>query len=130
MTTPVRLQLSRKPGFNLQALSLAANGLPAVKVDRGTAFGNPFVIGEPVDRKQAKRWGWWPLGFPDFVATDAEVSVRRFRAVLLSDEAIHVHVQTQLRGKNLACWCKPGSPCHAAVLLALANRPTCDEVKP
>lgn len=26
-----------------------------------------------------------------------------------------------LRGKNLACWCKPGEPCHADVLLELAN---------
>jgi hypothetical protein len=30
----------------------------------------------------------------------------------------HVH---ELRGKNLACWCKPGEPCHADVLLELAN---------
>ena len=27
----------------------------------------------------------------------------------------------ELRGKNLACWCKPGSPCHADVLLEIAN---------
>jgi hypothetical protein len=26
-----------------------------------------------------------------------------------------------LRGKNVACWCKPGAPCHADVLLELAN---------
>lgn len=26
-----------------------------------------------------------------------------------------------LRGKSLACWCKPGEPCHADVLLELAN---------
>lgn len=29
----------------------------------------------------------------------------------------------ELRGKNLACWCKPGAPCHADVLLELANGP-------
>ena len=28
-----------------------------------------------------------------------------------------------LKGKNLACWCPPGQPCHADVLLKLANRP-------
>lgn len=121
MTTPVRLQLSRRPGFRLQEASRAVNGLPAVKVDRGTDFGNPFVVGEPVDGRQARRWGWWPLGFPGFVATDAEHAVRRFRAVLVSDEAIHAHVRTHLAGKNLACWCRPGAPCHADVLLALAN---------
>jgi len=26
-----------------------------------------------------------------------------------------------LRGKNLACWCELGKPCHADVLLVLAN---------
>ncbi len=26
-----------------------------------------------------------------------------------------------LRGKNLACYCKPASPCHADVLLEIAN---------
>lgn len=26
-----------------------------------------------------------------------------------------------LEGKNLACWCKPGYPCHADALLELAN---------
>ncbi|UXU75524.1 MULTISPECIES: DUF4326 domain-containing protein [unclassified Paracoccus (in: a-proteobacteria)] len=27
-----------------------------------------------------------------------------------------------LRGRPLACWCPPGCPCHADVLLDLANR--------
>lgn len=31
-------------------------------------------------------------------------------------------IQDNLRGKNLACYCKPDSPCHADVLLELANR--------
>jgi len=29
----------------------------------------------------------------------------------------------ELRGKNLACWCKAGTPCHADILLRLANVP-------
>ena len=28
---------------------------------------------------------------------------------------------SELRGKNLACWCPLTSPCHADVLLELAN---------
>lgn len=31
-------------------------------------------------------------------------------------------IRAELRGKNLACWCPPGVPCHADVLLELANR--------
>ncbi|MFZ5773087.1 MAG: DUF4326 domain-containing protein, partial [Thermodesulfobacteriota bacterium] len=36
------------------------------------------------------------------------------------------HIQGEnlddLRGKDLACWCKDGEPCHADVLLEMANR--------
>ena len=28
-----------------------------------------------------------------------------------------------LRGKDLACWCRVGNPCHADVLIEFANRP-------
>lgn len=33
-----------------------------------------------------------------------------------------------LRGANLACWCRLYQPCHADVLLELANRPVCEEI--
>jgi hypothetical protein len=41
---------------------------------------------------------------------------------------------SELRGKNLACWCpiildKQYVPCHADVLLELANNMTSDEVR-
>ena len=41
----------------------------------------------------------------------------------------HIH---ELRGKNLACWCKLPKPyeldrCHAATLLQLANKPALPE---
>ena len=29
---------------------------------------------------------------------------------------------SELRGKNLVCWCRLDQPCHADVLLELANR--------
>lgn len=31
-------------------------------------------------------------------------------------------IRTELAGKNLACWCPEGQPCHADVLLELANQ--------
>jgi hypothetical protein len=31
-------------------------------------------------------------------------------------------VRAHLRGKNLACFCKVGEPCHADVLLEIANK--------
>lgn len=32
-------------------------------------------------------------------------------------------IRRELRGKNLACWCPLDAPCHADVLLELANQP-------
>lgn len=91
----------------------------AVKVDRSTPWGNPFRMGDP--------------GIPD-----AAEAVRRFRAAVMgftSNEAFcppHAHpdshigriirdAPTHLRGRDLACWCPPDAPCHADVLLELAN---------
>lgn len=38
-----------------------------------------------------------------------------------ADRAFYLDKVKELRGKNLACWCKLGAPCHGDVLLALAN---------
>lgn len=34
----------------------------------------------------------------------------------------HAEIKKELRGKNLACWCSLEQPCHADVLLEIANR--------
>ncbi len=47
---PQRLQLSRRTGFDLQAVSLALNGLPARRVTRPGPWGNPFSIVEIAER--------------------------------------------------------------------------------
>jgi hypothetical protein len=31
------------------------------------------------------------------------------------------NARRELKGRDLVCWCKPGVPCHADVLLAVAN---------
>jgi hypothetical protein len=38
-----------------------------------------------------------------------------------ASEAWKGRAQIELRGKNLACWCKPTERCHADVLLRLVN---------
>lgn len=35
-------------------------------------------------------------------------------------------IRAELAGKNLACFCALDKPCHADVLLDLANRPVCE----
>lgn len=114
MNKPVRLQLSRKKGFDLQAISLAANGLPAVKVDRSTMLGNRWKIGEHSNYLGRR------------VETSAE-AVAVFRALAWPESHHRAWVRENLAGKNLACWCPltlpDGSPCpcHADVLLEIAN---------
>lgn len=36
-------------------------------------------------------------------------------------QGIHGLIRTELRGRDLACWCPLGQPCHADVLLEVAN---------
>lgn len=103
MPAPVRLQLSTLSGFDLQAVSLATNGLPGKKVARPSPWGNPFVIG--------------------FAGVhDATTSVEHFRVYAEKQLKLKPNWLFVLRSHNLGCWCEPGEPCHADVLLELANR--------
>ena len=103
---PVRLQLSRQRGFNLQALSKATNGLEAVNVARPSKWGNPYRVGE--------------CGCNGIPYT-ARVAVELFKHYTVAADELAELAKQELRGKNLACWCKPGQPCHADTLLKLAN---------
>lgn len=96
---PIRIQLSRRRGWRLP------DG--AVSVARPGRWGNPFIVGT------AENGG-------NISPTKA---VQSFRAALLEDRlAIRVpDVKRELRGRMLACWCHPNSPCHADVLLEVAN---------
>jgi hypothetical protein len=97
-----------------------------VKVDRSTRWGNPYAIIPP------KAWDRWRVEGPGLGAHPASglcgneegarlLAVRLFRQWF--DRSARSEDLAQLRGKNLACWCKPGAPCHADVLLELANAP-------
>lgn len=114
---PVRLQLSRQRGFDLQAMSRARNGLPAKRVTRPGPWGNPFAIAdiaarhgldpEAAQAKAVELCGLWLRG----ELADAEAGEPPSRE----------RIRAELGGHNLACWCRPGTPCHADVLIALAN---------
>ncbi|ASY56444.1 DUF4326 domain-containing protein [Sinorhizobium sp. CCBAU 05631] len=141
MTKPVRLQLSRRKGFDLQGTSLAVNGLAAVKVDRTTHFGNHYRVDRDEYATPSARWmvahRCVEATFPSKREAIAD-AVERFRkdvshtgphnSRLIDPVPTRTDIIKALRGRNLACWCKPGAPCHADVLLEIANGPLCDEV--
>lgn len=132
MSTPARLQISRRKGFDLQALSRATNGLPAVKVSRPAKWGNPFSREAAIESGYATEATWraFVVGcFRDWLGPtqsgrnwwQGPESDRRRKAILDG--------LPSLRGKNLACWCTLDAPCHADVLIELANRPVCESVE-
>lgn len=133
---PVRLQLSRRKGFRLDAHSRAVNGLPAVNVARPRRWGNPWKIGSNL-YDDAVDGGWRKVenaadavqGFRQSVDWDPDAPYAPYQGsslVCLGGYGPHHRnrktIRAELRGKNLACWCKPGEPCHADVLLEIANR--------
>ena len=48
-------------------------------------------------------------------------ALRLYREHLLATPELLAAVKTQLAGRDLACWCKLADPCHADVLLSVAN---------
>ena len=97
-----------------------------VYVGRPTRWGNPFPMSrfgrEGAYRffDNAARGIWYP-----FAAWEAELDFA-YRAHQEWTRRIGGHpteaAVSELRGKNLACWCPLSSPCHADVLLELANK--------
>ncbi|MFF7293192.1 DUF4326 domain-containing protein [Microbacterium sp. NPDC008134] len=91
---PERIQLSRRRGWRKPENT--------VVVARPSRWGNPYSVA---------KWGreWAVLGFR------AALEEGRLIRITIDD------VKRELAGKNLACWCPLDQPCHADVLLAIAN---------
>lgn len=84
-----------------------------VYVGRGSRWGNPYRIVTPADAAKAvEAYRKWLLFTPS--------TLFAFR-----DPPKVTEIIRDLRGKNLACWCAEGQPCHADILLKIANVPVC-----
>ena len=111
MSKPIRIQLSRAKGWRMPPNT--------IKIDRTTKWGNPFrptmLLASPsrAGLKQGE-----PIGLAG--------AVQAFRTLMrknLKREPEKTRAMLdELRGKNLACWCKVGTPCHGDALLKLANQ--------
>jgi hypothetical protein len=133
MITPARIQLSRRKGFSLQAVSIALNGLPAVNCARPGKWGNPYsdvqgpgwqATDSPLPRdKFGVVCGGRPLAVHDTELAATRDAIQRYRSSLIAGRMCvsATYVIERLRGHNLACWCAIGSPCHVDTLLELAR---------
>ena len=91
---PVRVQRRRARGWRMP------HG--AVYVGRPGRWGNPFPVAEHGPAVAVELYRAWLLEHPDLLAA----------------------ARAELAGRPLACWCSLGTPCHADVLLDLANTST------
>ncbi len=93
---PQRIQRKRTKGWRMPA--------SAIYVGRGTQWGNPFRAG--------------------LLSRQRVCELYRYEIVQHNGGVIGFNscwVAQHLRGKDLACWCPLDQPCHADVLLELAN---------
>ena len=118
---PERIQLSRKKGWRMPPNT--------VKVDRTSMWGNHWVVWKDGTE------GWFatrnssehhPVGTKE-AGIDLAVQEHARELNLRRNAYGFASWLLPLRGKNLACWCKPGTPCHADVLLKLANDAALDD---
>lgn len=90
---PVRVQRKRTKGWKMPP--------DTIYVGRPTKWGNPFPLSE----------------------LSRETAVHFFRTGITDTLRSDPHALDELRGKNLACFCALDQPCHADVLLEIANAP-------
>jgi Domain of unknown function (DUF4326) len=92
---PSRIQRRRSRGWR--------QSINAIYVGRPTKWGNPHKVG--------------------ISHHTAEEAVTLYRRDLIAGSLPFTidDIRRELKGKDLVCWCKPGAPCHADVLLAVAN---------
>lgn len=105
---PKRIQRKRTNGWKMPE--------GAVYVGRPTRWGNPFKVGTKIRRIGGNR---------EIVEiNDNAVAVDMFHSSAMDFATGYLFrqtVQAELRGKDLACWCPLDKPCHADVLLEIAN---------
>ena len=136
--SPARVQRKRTKGWRMPENT--------IYVGRGSKWGNPYKLGETQIRIPALDGGEWEhegrlhktSGEKNFYCTGNDphgmpVGVwHQIEDATLGQciELFRVHITkwarvdpSELAGRDLACWCPLDQPCHADVLLEIANQP-------
>lgn len=111
---PDRVQRKRTKGWKMPPNT--------VSVTRPGVFGNPFpvdVYGQDRAVDLFRRWLCGNMSMEELSHCSTchsfgDISMVTLRRALLDS-------LPQLRGKNLACYCALDQPCHADVMLEIAN---------
>jgi len=138
-TAPIRIQRRRIKGWRMPENT--------VSVTRPGPFGNPFDLrraehcwtalahGFRADRAGriaasiAMFRAWILQGKPAvsegcgiYIEVDGKAEPAAVSPPISAEAPPSIErIKAELRGKNLACWCRLDQPCHADVLLEIAN---------
>ena len=99
--TPIRIQRKRTKGWRMPPNTVYV-GRPSLR------WGNPYTVA-----------GYYVSGYSGTLTQARQTCVDRFEEEI--SDSYRERVKVHLAGKNLACWCKLDQPCHADVLLKIAN---------
>ena len=105
---PKRIQRKRTKGWRMPA--------GAIYVGRGTKWGNPFTGPDAVEK-----YRWALSEFPSAERHKAWNDAGGTGIMHVALASRNKAVLDVLRGHDLACWCPLNKPCHADVLLEIAN---------
>lgn len=80
--------------------------------DNTVYIGRPSMWGNPYKQEPYMGKDW------------RAVVTAKYRSYLLDPDNAQLlkRAQQELKGKDLACWCPEGAPCHGDVLIELANK--------
>jgi len=102
---PIRIQRKRSKGWRMPENT--------IYVGRGSKWGNPFIAGTHGTRAECvSQFRYLACGY--LVVSENNLGSQKSLIAGMKD-------LDELRGKNLACWCNLESPCHADILLKMAN---------
>lgn len=116
MKNPIRVQRKRTKGWKMPNNT--------IYVGRPTKWGNPFKVREVVD-KESPLFPYIEIpggarGFQNIKIYNKQAVVNSYDAWLCEQPSLMFSTK-ELKGKNLACFCPLDEPCHADVLLEVAN---------
>lgn len=130
MVQPIRIRRQRARGYDMQADSRAANGLPCVFVGRPTKFGNPYKLedfGREVSLelyRNSIHGIWHPSDIYPRSRRLREMAQAAHKEFISHFEGMPIlTIRDELRGCNLSCYCSLADECHADDLLSISNEP-------
>jgi hypothetical protein len=111
MSKPIRIQRKRTKGWRMPPNT--------VYVGRGSKWGSKAIV---VWHESMGQWAVCTPEDTDWFNTKLEALA--FSLAFYKEKQIPLLKQhlSELKGKNLACWCPLDERCHVDVLLELANR--------